>query len=147
MSSVTISSTIEAETEEILAAIKAQLPSRAYRGANELRNSALDILSGQGSGRTYRVPGTSRTYTASAPGEVPAKRTGKFRISWKPRSFGGGTTYTSRIENNQSTGKYILGDILENGTPGGQMAPRPHHEKIQKHALPKLKRIYDEPYV
>lgn len=142
MSSVTISSTIEAETEAILAAIKQQLPSRAYRGANELRNSALDVLAGQGSGRTYRVPGTSRYYTASAPGEVPAKRTGAFRLSWKPDSFGGGTTFTSRIE---SSIKYA--DWLENGTPGGQMAPRPHHEKIQKHALPKLIRIYDEPYV
>ena len=142
MSKVTISGNIEAETEEILAAIKAQLPSRAYRGANELQNAALDILAGQGSGRVYRVPGTSRHYRASAPGEVPAKRTGKFRISWKPRSFGGGTTFTSRIENNA---KYA--EWLEDGTPGGQMAPRPHHEKIQKRALPKITRIYDEPYV
>lgn len=142
MGRVTISGTIEAETEEILAAIKAQLPSRAYRGANEMRNAALDVLAGQGSGRTYRVPGTSRYYTASAPGEVPAKRTGAFRLSWKPRSFGGGTTFTSRIETDI---KYA--DWLENGTPGGQMAPRPHHEKIQKRALPKVVRIYDEPYV
>ena len=142
MSRIVITGNIEAESERVLAAIKTQLPSRAYRGANEMRNSALDILAGQGSGRTYRVPGTSRYYRASAPGEVPAKRTGKFRITWKPRSFGGGTNFTSRIENPQ---KYA--DYLEDGTPGGQMAPRPHHEKIQKHALPKLVRIYDEPYV
>lgn len=142
MSSVTVSGTIEAETEEILAAIKQQLPSRAYRGANEMRNSAIDILAGQGSGRTYKVPGTSRSYRASAPGEVPAKRTGAFRTSWKPHSFGGGTTFTSRIESNIKYSGW-----LENGTPGGQMAPRPHHEKIQKHALPKLTRIYEEPYV
>lgn len=142
MSRVTISGTIEAETEAILNAIKTQLPSRAYRGANELKNAAMDILGGQGSGRTYKVPGSSRTYTASAPGEVPAKRSGHFRIKWIPRSFGGGTTFTSRIENNV---KYAY--WLENGTPGGQMAPRPHHEKIQKRALPKLIRIYDEPYV
>lgn len=147
MSRIVITGNIEAEAEAVLAAIKAQLPSRAFRGANELRNSALDVLQGQGSGRTYKVPGTSRHYRASAPGEVPAKRTGLFRISWKTDSFGGGTTFTSRIENNKSAGKYILGDILENGTPGGQMAPRPHHEKIQNHALPKLVRIYDEPYV
>lgn len=34
------------------------------------------ILRGTKSGRRYRVPGTSRFYTASAPGQAPAPRTG-----------------------------------------------------------------------
>lgn len=34
-------------------------------------------------GRTYLVPGTSVPYTASAPGEPPAVRTGAYRDSWE----------------------------------------------------------------
>lgn len=42
-------------------------------------------LSGQRSGRRYRVPGTGTIYQASAPGESPAVRTGDLRqrISYK----------------------------------------------------------------
>ena len=121
--------------------VQHQMEGRAYRAANELRNSALDVLRGQRSGRSYRVPGTKVYYTASAPGEPPAMRTGTFRNSWHPTSYAFGTSYISRIENPQD-----YADYLENGTPGGQMAPRPHHERIQEHALPEIMRIYDEPY-
>ena len=38
----------------------------------------------------------------------------------------------------------LLGEILEEGT--SRMAPRPHHEKILKHAEPKIVRIYSAPY-
>jgi len=42
-------------------------------------------------GRTYRIPGTSRTYTASAPGEYPALRLGDLRSSvhWKIQGSSG----------------------------------------------------------
>ena len=136
MSRVTITGSIDGSSKEIIEAIKLQLPERAYRGANELRNSALYILQGQRSGRMYGG------HQASAPGEPPAAWSGVFRNAWQPRSYGGGSSFTSRIEN----GVFYAG-WLENGTPGGQMAPRPHHQAIQEHALPKIKRIYDEPYV
>lgn len=132
---------IEVIADNLTAEIQKQMASRAYRASNELRNSALSVLSGSRGGRSYRVPGTRAYYTASAPGEPPAVRTGAFRLSWQPRTFSGGTTFLSRIE----TG-YEVADWLENGTPGGQMAPRPHHERIQNHALPKIAAIYDEPY-
>ena len=38
-------------------------------------------LEGEGSGRTYRIPGTNIYYQASAPGEFPAERTGQLRNS------------------------------------------------------------------
>ena len=38
-------------------------------------------LEGEGSGRTYRIPGTNILYQASAPGEFPAERTGQLRNS------------------------------------------------------------------
>lgn len=136
MSRVSVSGpSLEAIAAQAVEAIQSQLPSRAYRAANEMRNSALSVLSGPRSGRSYG------SHTASAPGEPPAVRSGAFRISWRPTSYAFGASYISRIE----TGIGYAG-WLENGTPGGQMAPRPHHERIQEHALPAVTRIYDEPY-
>ena len=146
--------------EEATEQIQKQMESRSYRAANELRNSALIILRGQRSGRRYKVPGTyrrqrdktdgkmknGRYYTASAPGEPPAVRTGTFRNSWQPTSAKVFGSYIARIESDVRTdnGQYILGEILEDGT--SRMAPRPHHDRILEHATPKIVRIYSEPY-
>jgi hypothetical protein len=132
---------LEKIAEKTVKEIQDEMESRAYRGANELRNSALLVLRGQRSGRSYRVPGTKRRYTASAPGEPPAVRTGTFRNSWQPRTYAFGDSYFSIIDS-----EVFYADWLENGTPGGQMAPRPHHERILKDAEPKIQKIYDEPY-
>ena len=43
------------------------------------RNKTVQNLAGGRSGHTYKVPGTSVTYTASAPGEYPAVATGNLR--------------------------------------------------------------------
>lgn len=134
--------------EEAVDSIRQQVEARSYKAANELRNSALLVLRGQRSGRRYRVPGKKTYYTASAPGEPPAMRTGLFRLSWQPTALKQGDTYISRIESDRRTdkGKYLLGEILEDGTPGGRVAPRPHQERILKDAEPKIERIYSEPY-
>ena len=134
--------------EETVDSIRQQVEARSYEAANELRNSALLVLRGQRSGRRYLVPGKKVHYTASAPGEPPAMRTGLFRISWHPTALKQGDTYISRIESDRRTakGKYLLGEILEDGTPGGRVAPRPHHERILKDAEPKIEKIYSEPY-
>ena len=140
--------------------IKHQMERRAWLAALELRNSALTVLRGSRSGRRYKVPGTyrrqrdktdgkmknGRYYTASAPGEPPAIRTGAFRNSWQPKSKVVYGTYVSRIESDLMTenGGHNLGEILENGTK--RMAPRPHHDRILQHAEPTIVRIYEEPY-
>ena len=61
--------------------IKEDAYSRMVKAVNAVRNETLVTLSGNRSGRTYFVPGTSRTYTASAPGEAPAQATGELRQS------------------------------------------------------------------
>ena len=153
---------IEEIVENVSEEIRHQMKARSYSAANELRNSALKVLRGQRSGRRYKVPGTyrrqrdkvtgemrnGRYYTASAPGEPPAARTGTFRLSWQPTAHEVFGSYISRIESDIRTdnGRYLLGEILEDGTPGGQMAPRPHHERIMNDAEPKIFRIYDAPY-
>ena len=52
---------------------------RMYEAVSVIRGQTLITLSGNRSGRTYLVPGTHKTYTASAPGEAPAQATGELR--------------------------------------------------------------------
>lgn len=47
------------------------------------RNQVVKNLSGARSGRTYKIPGTNVTYTASAPGEYPATRLGDLKGSYR----------------------------------------------------------------
>lgn len=141
----------EAKWTELTDSIKRQMTSRGYRAANELRNASLLVLRGQRSGRVYRVPNTKQRYTASAPGEPPANRTGIFRLNWTPNTHvetrGKTHVVVSAVESKVRTdnGKYLLGEILEKGTK--RIAPRPHHDRIREKALPAIKKIYEEPYV
>lgn len=161
MSKVTVTghSLYEVATD-IKADVERQLEQRTYKAANELRNAALLVLRGQRSGRRYKVPGTyklqkdkvtgtkkkGRYYTASAPGEPPAVRTGTFRNSWQPETHVVFDTYIARISSDARTdnGRYILGELLEDGTP--TMDPRPHHDRIREKAEPNIVKIYNQPY-
>ena len=160
--SIKYSVPVDAAIEDVVDGIKKQVERRTYLAANELRNSALLVLRGQRSGRRYKVPGTyrkqrdktdgkmkrGRYYTASAPGEPPAVRTGTFRNSWQVSQtpvreiFG---SFTARIESDLKTDSgHLLGEILEEGT--SRMAPRPYVQRTLEKAEPKIYRIYSEPY-
>jgi len=56
---------------------------RMNEAVMEVRDKTIETLSGPRTGRTYRVPGTHQTYTASAPGEPPAVATARLRQSIK----------------------------------------------------------------
>jgi len=131
-----------------LKGVQQEVSSRAYRASNELRNSALYVLRGQRSGKRYRIPFTSKTYQASAPGESPAVRTGMFRLSWGTHVHveknGVHFKAVSAIESNVKAGKYLLGEILESGT--GRMKPRPYKQAVIDRAMPKIKALYDKSY-
>lgn len=148
------------EVNEITDGIEKQMMGRTYEAANELRNASLLVLRGQRSGRRYKVPGTyrrqrdatdgkmknGRYYTASAPGEPPAVRTGTFRRSWQPTAqkiFG---SYISRIESDVRTedDRHLLGEILEEGT--SRMAPRPYQDRILDQAEPQIRKIYEKDF-
>lgn len=128
--------------------LKVQIESRGYRVSNEMRNAVMTTLRGQGSGRIYRVPMTKRYYQASAPGEVPANRTGVYRMSWRPSTYAselsGELVVVSQVGTDYRVRGQLLGEMLEEGT--SRMAPRPHVEKIMKKAEAKAVRIYNEPY-
>lgn len=144
--------------EEVTDSIQLQMERRAFLAANELRNASQLVLRGQRGGRRYKIPGTfkrqrdktdgkmknGRYYTASAPGQPPAVRTGAFRASWQPTArvlFG---SYISRIESDLSVNGYNLGTLLEEGT--GKMEARPHQDLILEKAKGPILKIYNEPY-
>ena len=66
--------------------VEKQVASRAERAAHVIRKYELSVLSNnpKRSGKVYRKPASNKTYTASAPGEPPALRTGDLRRSFRP---------------------------------------------------------------
>lgn len=137
-------SAIRATVKDQIANINRKAVSRGVRAVNVLRNAELEVLKGQRSGRVYRKPFSKATYTASAPGEPPARRTGNLRMHWNGQvksenSSGGGVTVVAELESQEPYAGH-----LENGT--SKMAPRPFVKKIKEKAAPEIKRIYSEPY-
>lgn len=138
-------SAIRATVKEQVTNINRKVVSRGVRAVNAIRNAELEVLKGQRSGRVYRKPYTKKaTYTASAPGEPPARRTGNLRMHWNGQvksenSSGGGVTVVAELESQEP-----YAGILENGT--SKMAARPFTEKIKEKAMPEIQRIYSEPY-
>lgn len=123
--------------------ITKQAISRGTRAANELRNASLQVLRGQRSGRIYRRPHSTSTYTASAPGEPPAVRTGGLRMSWHPQAKSSKSGKTVSIRPAIWTDKKYA-PALQDGTK--KMAPRPYKEPIIEQAKAKVIAIYSQPY-
>lgn len=135
---------IKPEIDKLVDQINFEVKSRAFRAANELRNSALTILRGQRSGRVYRRPFSSSKYTASAPGEPPAVRSGDLRRSWRQKTASEGTGKGLTVKPAITTDvKYA--PILDDGS--GKMTSRPIEEPVIEAAKPRIKQIYSEPYL
>lgn len=136
-------SSLEIAVDKIVESVGKQVVSRGTRAVNAIRNAELDVLKGQRSGRVYKKPHSRATYTASAPGEPPARRSGALRLNWhgevKSGSSTVGTKIIAALESEQRYAGY-----LENGT--SRMAPRPYKDRITEKALPEILSIYNEPY-
>ena len=118
--------------QKVVASIEAELPSRAVRATNALINAKNEVLSGARSGRSYGG------HVASAPGEPPANWSGQLRDTrWRQID----DAHCPAIE---SDTWYAM--LLENGTPGGQMAPRPFKDAILQKSIPEVTDIYSEPW-
>lgn len=135
---------LKVEMDEVVQSMNKQARSRARRSTNVLRNSALDVLSGAGHGRTYRLPNEKGTYVASAPGETPAVRLGDLRKKWRQYSLAkgmaDGVQITARIKSDMP-----YSDYLDEGT--SKMAARPYKQKIIDDAKPQIIRIYGKHYI
>lgn len=137
-------SAIRATVKSQVANINRKVISRGVQAVNAIRNAELEVLKGQRTGRVYRKPFRKATYTASAPGEPPARRTGNLRMHWNGQvksegSSRGGVAIVAELESQESYAAY-----LENGT--SRMAPRPFVEKIKQEVTPEIQKIYSEPY-
>lgn len=123
--------------------VNLEAASRGMRAVNAIRNAELEVLRGKRSGRVYRKLHTKSHYTASAPGEPPARRTGNLRLNWngtvESSSTGSGLRVTAVLESQERYSTY-----LENGTR--RMAPRPFKQPISEKAMPEIERIYHEKY-
>lgn len=123
--------------------VNREAASRGMRAVNAIRNAELEVLRGKRSGRVYRKPHTKSHYTASAPGEPPARRTGNLRLNWngtvESSNTGSGLRVTAVLESQERYSTY-----LENGTR--RMAPRPFKQPISEKAMPEIERIYHEKY-
>ena len=135
--------------------IEQKAKQRGVQAANVLTNEVKKVLSGQRSGRNYKVKGTGGKskgdgvyYTASAPGEPPALRFGTLQKSFKRRTYaernGSGLTVHAVTESNLQVNGYLLGELLENGTK--RIAPRPFKQKTIDAALPKITQIFARNY-
>ena len=125
---------ISVEVAKKVTAIGQEMKSRAARGSRALKNAELQVLRGQRGGRSYKKSFKKSSYTASAPGEPPAVRSGKLRSSFRPvaGSSGGALSVTH------------YAGYLEHGT--SKMAARPYVEKIKQKAEPEIKSIFGAPY-
>lgn len=149
---------VRAKVSEMTESINRKVVSRGVKAVNALHSAELRVLQGQRSGKKYRIPYTgSKTreerkkagykptmYTASAPGEAPARRTGNLRLHWNgqvktERATKGGVSVIAELESQEAYAGY-----LEHGT--SRMASRPFVERIKEEAMPEMKKIYGEPY-
>lgn len=121
-------------TREVMHSINQAASRKMSQAVNEVRNTVLETLSGKRSGLTYYVPGTHKSYTASAPGEPPAVATSELKqsISTSIEDEPGG------IVGKVGTDK-IQGKMTEFGTR--DMAPRPWLRKSFEKSEAKVKAI------
>lgn len=137
------SARLKIAVDDTVKKVNKEAASRGVRAVNAIRNAELEVLRGKRSGRIYRKPHSKARYTASAPGEPPARRTGNLRLNWngtvESSSTGSGIKVSAVLESQERYSTY-----LENGTR--RMAPRPFKQPISEKAMPEIERIYHEKY-
>ena len=126
--------TLKLNSHNILPKLESVATQRMTAAANEVRNETIKTLSGNRTGRTYKVPGTQVTYTASAPGEPPAVQTGQLRNSIRDNVYSEGKSVKGEVGTELMKGLW-----LEKGT--SKMAPRPWLEPSFNKSLERVKEI------
>lgn len=122
-------------TREVTKAIDDAASKKMAEATQVVRTQVLETLSGSRSGRTYYVPGTRRTYTASAPGEPPATATAELRQNIKIAVEGEGKKVIGYVGTDK-----IQGKMLEFGTKN--IVARPWLRISFEKAQDKVKSIF-----
>ncbi len=121
-------------TKEVVKSIEDAASKLMLEAVNEVRNTTLETLSGQRSGRIYYVPGTKRKYTASSPGEPPAIASSDLFKSIKTSVEGKGKEVIGAVGTDK-----IQGLMTELGTVN--MAARPWLRISFEKSMEKVKSI------
>ncbi len=127
--------TFKSNIPQMMRKVESIVRDRMLESAFAVRNTVLETLSGNRSGRTYYVPGTRKKYTASAPGQPPAVATSELRQSVTASVKGEGRNMAGTVG---SKAKHAL--PLEFGTR--KMAARPWLRISLEKTLLKLKGIW-----
>lgn len=139
--------TIYQAVEDVIDDIKDDLEERGKEINQILKNELDETLSGEGTGRKYKIKSTGKYYTASAAGEAPATRTGELKNSFsKVLSMVNDSIHASVESNLQvgKTNKYNLAELLDKGTK--KMSPRPFKKKTLQGALKEAEPILQKKY-
>lgn len=126
--------------KEIIKNLQQEGVKRMLVAVNEVRNQTMNTLSGSRTGRIYKVPGTQKTYTASAPGEAPAVATAELRQSVKTAVEGEGRDVIGYVGTDK-----IQGKMTEYGTKN--MAARPWLRVSFEKATDKVREILSRKYL
>ena len=113
-------------------------------GAIMVRDEVVKTIeSGSPSGELYTIPGTSTKYRASAEGEPPAVREGRYRDSWDyTPAVLEGNEFVASAFTDLLVGEHVLGEIFEFGTVN--MRPRPHVRQSVARAQERLKELIED---
>jgi len=125
-------------TTELMKSLDQTAPKRMMEATNELRNTVLETLSGNRSGRTYLVPGTRKSYTASAPGQPPATATSDLRQSVKSSVEGKGRSVLGKVK---AEAKHALPLEFGHRQGGKHVAARPFMKPSFDKSLDAIRRI------
>jgi len=118
--------------------------------ARIVKDSIVDVMeeAPPRTGHTYLVPGTKTPYTASAPGEPPAVREGRYVAGWDAtKGVQAGNRLVAAAVNNVRTEEgELVGVILDEGTSDivrykVRMRPRPHIREGMAAARPKIEAL------
>lgn len=126
---------LEIEVTKIVFEVNQAALSRATRGLNIMRNTALEVLGHDGTGRRYGK------HIASAPGEAPAPEFGNLRDKWHeqplaaPNGKGKGIRVTMRMKSKMPYAQY-----LDPGTK--YIAQRPYVKPIEDKARPPIEALF-----
>ena len=125
---------ITVAVKSIVKEINHKAISLADKSLNLMRNSALEVLGKNGTGRVYKRG--KGFHVASSPGQPPAPDTGNLRRNWQAsKQIGGSLRIRLKLKSKMFYFKYLQG-----GT--SKMAKRPIIEPVKKKAVPKIEELY-----
>ena len=144
-----VSEFLNSRTRQVAESVRREAEYRASLASREMKAASDFVLSGRRSGRVYMSPKFRAFYRASAAGEPPAKRTGRFKSSWYSTSYSRPASdksvmIHSALKSSYVVGKVNLGRLLQHGSR--HMAARPYEDAVVERALPKIEKIYKRPY-